>query len=253
MESGDEAVEAFEVYYSQSIPPFDRFSEAMQQALSKTLEEVNGKLGKEETTRLRVKAMHNFLLALKGDRSAYLQSVKQAMSSCRKCPELSGPPVLSMGAPGALIMLVGEAPGEEEQKQGKPFIGRAGKLLSDMVKSAGIPQSLIYIANTCRCRPPGNRVPKKGEVKNCFPWLVAEIDCVSPMVIVPLGTTAAKVFLGPKAGTMKDIHGRMFVIGAQVIMPTYHPAAVLRSAKGAEEGLKDDLKKLSKLTDILRV
>jgi DNA polymerase len=224
----------------------------MQGALRKSLKELFPGITEDQANRFYLKSFHSFMQELKGEKKITLDNIRQAADRCRKCQDLQPPTVHSQGSAEAIIMLVGEAPGEEEQIEREPFVGKAGQLLRRYLVEAELAgKNLLYISNICRCRPPKNRMPHAQEIKNCFPWLLAEIDVLRPLIIVTLGLTASKTFLGAKCGKMEDIHGKMYVVGAQVIMPTYHPSAVLRGQKVAEEALKEDLDKLHKLTDQL--
>jgi uracil-DNA glycosylase family 4 len=245
-------LENIEWKYSGSIPPFDRFSDAMGLALRKTLDELGIATGQDERNRLLMRSFSYFMQELKSDKRLTLENIREASDRCRRCESVSGPVVHSQGSPEAMIILVGEAPGEEEERRREPFVGKAGELLKEYLVAAELTgKNLLYTTNICRCRPPTNRLPLVGEIRNCFPWLLAEIDVLCPVVIVTLGATASKAFLGPKCGKLEDIHGKMYCIGAQVIMPTYHPSAVLRGQKQAEQHIQHDLSKLYKLVETL--
>ena len=159
-------------------------------------------------------------------------------SVCTRCPLAGGRTnvVFGMGDPDADLMFVGEAPGVDEDTQGLPFVGRSGQLLDRlMAEEIGVSRSHgVYIANTLKCRPPGNRDPEPTEIESCRPYLEQQIDLIAPKVIVTLGNFATKVLLGRTEG-IKVLRGRVYRYrtGAAVI-PTYHPSYVLRSgATGA--------------------
>jgi DNA polymerase len=143
-------------------------------------------------------------------------------------------------------MFVGEAPGQTEDEQGRPFVGRAGKLLDEMIASIGLKRRSVYIANICKCRPPNNRKPAPAEMKACISYLHAQITVIRPKVIVALGATAVEGLLGPGVGvTQRHGHWEVYEIvtekGSDNIyaMPAFHPSYLLRSPDKKEEALKD--------------
>jgi DNA polymerase len=131
------------------------------------------------------------------------------------------------GNPDADVMLVGEAPGASEDKQGRPFVGRAGKLLEQLLAEAGLRREDVYITNVVKARPPGNRDPRAGEVAHHMPWLERELELVRPRLVVPLGRHALRHF-APDV-KISDVHGRPLRAGDRELFPLYHPAAALRS------------------------
>jgi DNA polymerase len=163
--------------------------------------------------------------------------------SCTRCDlcQTRKNVVLCDGPPTARIMVVGEAPGATEDETGKPFVGRAGKLLIELFGRIGIAREDIYIANVLKCRPPENRDPLPKEIEQCAAFLEAQINFVNPRVIVPVGNFAARYILQTKEGITK-LRGRCFVRGESAVMPTVHPAFVLRNGKKAEEEMLNDLK-----------
>ena len=131
------------------------------------------------------------------------------------------------GNPDADVMLVGEAPGASEDKQGRPFVGRAGKLLEQLLAEAGLRREDVYITNVVKARPPGNRDPRAGEVAHHMPWLERELALVRPRLVVPLGRHALRHFApGVK---ISEVHGRPLRAGDHELFPLYHPAAALRA------------------------
>jgi len=158
-----------------------------------------------------------------------LQGLFRSVQNCQKCSlhKSRTNPVLGRGNPRARLMLVGEAPGKEEDLQGKPFVGAAGKLLNESLRRAGIPEEEIYIANVLKCRPPGNRNPAPEEIKACLPFLRQQIQIINPNVICALGKFATQVLLNTKQGIMhlrgKPLNYRQ----GRVLIPTFHPAACL--------------------------
>ena len=127
----------------------------------------------------------------------------------------------------AQVMLVGEAPGRSEDEQGRPFVGRAGRLLDEVLAEAGLDRKRVYITNVVKARPPGNRDPKAPEVAHWMPWLEAELALVQPRLVVPLGRHALAHFAG--GVTITAVHGRSITERGRTLFPLYHPAAALRS------------------------
>jgi uracil-DNA glycosylase family 4 len=131
------------------------------------------------------------------------------------------------GDEAAEVMLVGEAPGRNEDEQGRPFVGRAGALLGELLTAAGLAREDVYITNVVKARPPGNRDPKAAEVLHCMPWLEAELALVQPRVVVPLGRHALAHF--SDGARISEVHGRELTERGRTLFPLYHPAAGLRS------------------------
>jgi len=126
----------------------------------------------------------------------------------------------------AEVMLVGEAPGATEDEQGRPFVGRAGRLLDEVLAEAGLERGRVYITNVVKARPPGNRDPKAPEVEHWMPWLESELALVQPRLVVPLGRHALAHFTKAR---ISDVHGRELTERGRTLFPLYHPAAALRS------------------------
>jgi uracil-DNA glycosylase family 4 len=145
------------------------------------------------------------------------------------------------GDPAAAVMLVGEAPGASEDKQGRPFVGRAGKLLEQLLAEAGLERGDVYITNVVKARPPKNRDPRADEVAHHMPWLERELELVAPRIVVPLGRHALRHF-DPKA-KISEVHGTPLRAGDHDLFPLYHPAAALR-ASGLRATLFDDARRL---------
>ncbi len=157
--------------------------------------------------------------------------------------------VFGAGNADADLMFVGEAPGAAEDRQGLPFVGRSGSLLTQMLSGVGISREDVFIANTIKCRPPDNRNPKPEEIESCRPWLFEQIRLIEPKVVATLGNFSTKLLSGEATGITK-FHGRPIVkrLGSRVVflMPLFHPAAALR-ATGTKELLADDIAKLPPL------
>ncbi|MDQ1487032.1 MAG: uracil-DNA glycosylase, partial [Actinomycetota bacterium] len=148
----------------------------------------------------------------------------------------------------AAVLLVGEAPGAHEDISGRPFVGRAGQLLDELLAEVGLPRSDVAVANVLKCRPPGNRKPARTEVANCRGWLAAQIDIVEPEVICALGGTAVEWFFG-KAARIGELRGAVHHIDARQVLATYHPSAAIRFGPGGmpRAALRDDLALLARL------
>jgi DNA polymerase len=147
------------------------------------------------------------------------------------------------GNPHAAVMLVGEAPGGTEDKQGRPFVGRAGKLLDEVLAEAGLEREDVYITNVVKARPPGNRDPRAGEVAHHMPWLEAELALIQPTLVIPLGRHALAHFTGD--AKISEVHGTELTERGRSLFPMYHPAAALRGG-ALKDTLFEDARKLKK-------
>jgi uracil-DNA glycosylase len=146
------------------------------------------------------------------------------------------------GPADARVMVVGEAPGRFEDESGRPFVGRAGALLGELLAAAGLAREDVYITNVVKARPPRNRDPSRAEVEHWMPVLESELECVSPEVVVPLGRHALAHFApGVRIG---EAHGRVVAVGGRTLYPLYHPAAALRSTRLRETAF-DDARRLA--------
>jgi DNA polymerase len=149
--------------------------------------------------------------------------------------------VFGTGTASAKLLFVGEGPGAEEDAQGLPFVGRSGKLLDRLVlEEIGLTRDRFYIANVVKCRPPGNRDPRPDEVEACRPWLEQQLALLRPRVVVTLGNFASKLLLGSSQGISR-LRGRTYPWRGAVLVPTYHPAAVLRGGNEAMAQMRADL------------
>jgi uracil-DNA glycosylase family 4 len=153
--------------------------------------------------------------------------------------------VFGVGNPGARLMFVGEAPGEEEDQQGEPFVGRSGQLLTKIIESIGLTREQVFIANVIKCRPPANRNPEPDEVATCEPFLFRQIDIIKPQVIVPLGKFAAQCLL-KTADPITRLRGQLFEYRGATLIPTFHPAYLLRNPSAKRE-VWEDMKKVRSL------
>ncbi|MCC7180010.1 MAG: uracil-DNA glycosylase [Acidobacteria bacterium] len=150
--------------------------------------------------------------------------------------------VFGVGNPRARLMFVGEAPGEDEDKQGEPFVGRAGQLLTKIIEAISLSRDQVYIANVIKCRPPGNRNPEPDEVAACEPFLFRQIDAVRPRVIVALGKFATQCLLRT-ADPITRLRGKEFEYRGATLIPTFHPAYLLRNPPAKRE-VWEDMKKV---------
>ncbi len=153
------------------------------------------------------------------------------------------------GSAQAQVMLVGEAPGASEDRAGRPFVGRAGKLLEELLAEAGLARDEVYITNVVKARPPGNRDPKASEVAHCMPWLLAELELVSPRLVVPLGRHALAHFAPGRKIT--EVAGTLLQEEGRALFPLLHPAAALR-APPLRERLHSDVAGLPAALDQAR-
>ncbi|MEK6603451.1 MAG: uracil-DNA glycosylase [Nitrospirota bacterium] len=178
-----------------------------------------------------------------------LQELDHSLKDCQRCRLSSGRTqvVFGTGNPNASIMFVGEAPGFYEDKQGIPFVGAAGKLLNELLESAGLSRTDIYIANVIKCRPPDNRDPLPDEVETCKPFLFQQIETIKPKVVCTLGNFAMQTLLGKKVGIMK-MRGQVFQVQDFFVFPLLHPAAALHQGN-LNEPLREDFRKLKAFLD----
>ena len=173
-----------------------------------------------------------------------MEKMREQCLECTRCHlcETRTNVVFGVGPEDAKIMFIGEGPGENEDLQGEPFVGRAGKLLDDMLELIDLDRSKVYIANMVKCRPPKNRDPLPEEQNACAPWLSRQIELINPRVIVCLGRISAMRFIRPDFKITKE-HGQWFEKDGRQVMAIYHPAALLRDPRRRPETF-DDLKKI---------
>ena len=178
-----------------------------------------------------------------------LEALRAHIGDCTRCKlhKLGRKQVVfGVGNPNAALMFVGEAPGADEDQQGEPFVGRAGQLLTKIIEAIGLQRSDVYIANVIKCRPPGNRNPEPDEVATCEPFLNEQIDLVKPRIIVALGTFAAHALLKTDA-PISRLRGRVHEYrGGSKLIPTFHPAFLLRSPDRKRD-VWEDMKKVRAL------
>jgi len=182
---------------------------------------------------------------------ARLPMVREELGECTRC-KLSASRksiVFGVGNEAAPLMFIGEAPGADEDRTGEPFVGKAGQLLDKMITAMGWSRQCVYIANILKCRPPNNRNPESDEVDACFPFLRKQIAAVAPRLIVTLGKPAAQTLLGSDA-PISALRGRFHDYGGIPLMPTFHPAFLLRQPerkRDAWSDLKQVMVELSRL------
>ncbi len=183
--------------------------------------------------------------------SETLEELHKNIGSCTKCILHEGRNkfVFGVGNSNAKVMCIGEGPGAEEDKQGYPFVGRAGKLLTDILKAINFSRDDVFIGNVVKCRPPGNRTPVPGEMDTCSPYLLKQIDLIKPELILCLGLTAAQGLLNKKE-SLTNMRGKVFDFRGAKVMITYHPAALLRNPQW-KKGCWEDVQKFRKLYDEL--
>ena len=159
-----------------------------------------------------------------------LPQIREDLGDCMRCRLHSGRTnlVFGVGDPHARLMFVGEGPGADEDARGEPFVGRAGQKLNEMIIAMGLQRSQVYIANVVKCRPPENRAPLDDEVATCSPFLFRQIEAIRPRVIVTLGSPAAQTLLATKVGITK-LRGTWHSFRGIPVMPTFHPAYLLRA------------------------
>jgi len=164
-----------------------------------------------------------------------LVDVAREAAACTKCRLATSRTqvVFGVGNPNAALLFIGEAPGMHEDKQGEPFVGAAGQLLTRMLGEIGLTREQVYIANILKCRPPGNRDPQDDEIEACTPWLIEQMSLIQPDVIVTLGNFATKFVLQTQQGITR-MRGSVYAWHGRKVIPTFHPAAILRG--GGEKG-----------------
>ena len=176
-----------------------------------------------------------------------LDEIRSQVGACHKCPLADGRTnvVFGEGNPQARVLIVGEAPGKNEDLQGRPFVGAAGKLLDELLAVAGLKREDVFIANVLKCRPPGNRDPRPEEIELCTPYLREQTRTINPEVIVTLGNFSTKFILKTEVGITR-LHGHVQQAGRFKVFPIYHPAAALYDPT-KRAALEDDFATLGEL------
>jgi DNA polymerase len=180
-----------------------------------------------------------------------ISKISKQVTVCRKCRlcETRKNAVPGEGSENTKVMFVGEAPGEQEDIQGRPFVGSAGKLLTELLASIGLRREDAYITNIVKCRPPNNRPPRKDETHACKPYLERQILLLAPRVICPMGNSAVHSLIESEK-SVTDLHGIPFEVGKVTYFPMYHPAAALYTFQ-LRNVLEEDFRKLRALLDAL--
>lgn len=169
-----------------------------------------------------------------------LEVIREELGACRRCKLCDGRKtiVFGVGNPTARLLFVGEAPGRDEDLQGEPFVGEAGKLLTRMIEAMKFQRQDVYICNVIKCRPPANRNPEADEIASCSPFLLRQIQAIAPQAIVALGTFAAQTLLASRE-PISRLRGRFHDYHGIPLMPTFHPSFLLRSPEKKREAWSD--------------
>ena len=182
------------------------------------------------------------------DATAEYDALQREILVCRKCPLAAG---RTRAAPGegnlaAELMFVGEGPGHDEDVQGRPFVGRAGQMLTKIIAAMTFDRADVFITNIVKCRPPENRVPHKDEVAACTPYLVAQIGAIRPRIIVALGKAATDFFVPNSLGSMTQLRGTFSDWNGIPVMPTFHPSYLIRNEgnRAIKQMVWDDMQKV---------
>jgi len=203
-----------------------------------------------EVTEERPEPVEAVPVPLSLSREQALLAIRSEIGDCTRCKlhRLGRrQAVFGVGNPAADLLFVGEAPGAAEDVQGIPFVGRAGQLLTKIIEAIGLKRDDVYIANVIKCRPPENRKPEPDEVETCEPFLFQQIDRIKPKVIVALGTFAAKALLKTQ-DPISRLRGRSFDYRGATLIPTFHPAFLLRSPDRKRD-VWEDMKKVRALLE----
>jgi uracil-DNA glycosylase len=184
-------------------------------------------------------------------KESLMRMLESEILECKKCPlhlrRTNAVP--GTGNYNAKLMIIGEGPGRDEDIQGKPFVGKAGKLLTQLLSEIGISREEVYITNVVKCRPPDNRVPEESEIEACRDYLRRQIEIINPKIILLLGSTALKAVIGEKSIT--KVRGEEIEIDGIIYLPTFHPAAVLRDESNKLPQIREDFRKLKELYEKL--
>lgn len=223
---------------------FENVNESVEEALRRKSETI--KVSKKNETVL----VDNFFVE-DFQKAESLVDLNNMICECQKCAlgKSRTKFVFGVGNPNADAMLIGEAPGRDEDLQGEPFVGRAGKLLNDILKAVHFAREDVYIANILKCRPPNNRDPLPGEMETCIPYLHKQIDLIKPKIILCLGRVAANGLLDKKL-SLGQLRESTYDFNGIKVMATYHPAALLRNPNW-KRGCWEDVQKFRKYYDEL--
>jgi len=197
---------------------------------------------------LQKKLKNPGIIKKKIDKSELLGKVREELGDCQRCPLSKTRTNLVFGAgdPNARLMFVGEAPGRDEDRAGVPFVGRAGQLLTKIIQAINLTRDQVYIANILKCRPPNNRNPEAEEIENCYPFLLQQITVIQPRIICALGTFAAQTLLQTKTPIGRLRGGSHYFDEHTRVIPTYHPAFLLRNPNKKRD-VWEDMQRVMKL------
>ena len=186
--------------------------------------------------------------AADGGQGDLLAELEEIVTACEKCrlSKSRTQVVYGVGNPNADLMFIGEAPGRDEDIQGEPFVGRAGQLLTDIIKAMKLTRDDVYIANVIKCRPPDNRNPELDELESCRPYIRRQVEIIQPRVIVTLGRFALQS-LTEKSYAISSVRGQWLEYNGIKVMPTYHPAYLLRTPSAKKEVWADMKKVMTEL------
>ncbi len=231
------------------LPPTDRFLRSLQAAGVRRVP--RGRPGAADPVAVTAERGSTGATLAPDEVARQLESIAAEVTACRACALCQGRQhaVPGEGSPRADVVFIGEGPGADEDRTGRPFVGRAGQLLDAIItKGMRRRREDVYIVNIVKCRPPANRVPLPDEVAACTPYLERQIDVLRPKVICALGTTAARWLLGT-SDSMARLRGKVHRYRTIPVIPTYHPAYLLRNPAGKPETWKD-IQKVMELADI---
>ena len=184
-----------------------------------------------------------------------LTEMKEEVLRCNKCPlsKTRNKVIFGEGNPNANIMLIAEAPGREEDYQGRPFVGKSGKLLDKILEACGFSRNEhIYISNIVKCHPPSNRNPEESEAGTCMPWLLRQIEIIDPRILVLLGAVSLRYMMGPEY-RISRVHGNWLSWKNRLVIPLYHPAALLRNPSLKRDTWEDCKKLIDKYRELVDV
>ncbi len=181
-------------------------------------------------------------------KASLLEDIRRDLGDCRRCPLHRGRThvVFGEGDPAAPLVFVGEGPGADEDRLGRPFVGQAGQLLNKMIRAIGLHREKVYICNVVKCRPPGNRMPEPEEIRICSPFLIRQLEAIRPRVICTLGACASRTLLSTTAA-ISDLRRKIHVWRGIPLVATYHPAYLLRNSAKKADTWKDLLEVMALL------
>ncbi|HDI46021.1 MAG TPA: uracil-DNA glycosylase [Candidatus Omnitrophica bacterium] len=185
---------------------------------------------------------------LSSQKEIYIKALEHKIKKCKRCSLAftRRNPVVGEGNLDARIMFIGEAPGEQEDIQGKPFVGKSGQLLTKIIQAMGLSRDQVYIANILKCHPPGNRDPYPQEIENCLPYLFFQIEIINPEILVLLGRIAGIALFGPQFSITK-MHGQILYFRGRKVIASFHPAYLLLNPKAKKLAWEDMKKVLTEL------